>query len=85
MIRSFKPTNSSIISEVRYNDDNSALYIAFHTGLVYRYADVSLSRYVHFRDAESAGSYFNNRIKPTYPAVNLPYGFPKATNKAATA
>lgn len=83
MMRSFKPLKSSIISEVRYNDDAQRLYVQFNDGNVYGYSGVTLSRYVHFRDAVSAGSYFANRIKNNFIGARLPYGFPQNTATAS--
>lgn len=76
-VHSFTP-NSTSINEVRYNPAKEQLYIEFNTGTVYRYEGVSLSRYVWFRSADSAGTFFAERIKPNYVSAKVPTGFPKA-------
>lgn len=85
-MHSFIPSDSDVINEVRYNKDNTTLYVQFSSGEVYRYPGVSLSRYVFFRDSDSIGDFFNRVIKPNHVAARLPHGFPKAVSrKSATA
>lgn len=67
-----------MIAEVRYNTPEHKLYVQFHDGNVYRYENVSLSKYVWFRGADSAGKFFTSKIKPFYPATRVPTGFPRA-------
>ncbi len=80
MESTFKPEQSAIIDEVRYNKGNQKLYVKFTSGEVYRYDGVSTSKYVWFRSADSAGEFFSRNIKPNYPASRLPHGFPKAVS-----
>lgn len=73
----FTSPDSQIISEVRYWPNTNKMFIEFQTGLVYSYKDVSMSRYVYFRDSDSKGTYFAYRIKPNYVATRMPHGFPR--------
>lgn len=81
-MRSFKPS-SSMIKEVRWvpnsRDDNrnGSLYVQFSNNNVYRYSNVSLSKFTWFSRAESAGSFFDAKIKGEFPSTRLPNGFPK--------
>lgn len=87
-MRNFKPT-STMISEVRWVDnpdsDTGTMYVEFRGGDVYRYNNVSLSKFIWFRDSDSAGSFFDKKIKNQYPSTRLPNGFPKRAAVAASA
>ena len=77
-MKRFKPTNSSIIKEARLNTVTKRMYVEFKDGDVYRYDDVSTSRFVFFRDSDSKGEYFAKKVKPNHVAARLPHGFPKS-------
>lgn len=81
-MRNFKPS-SSMINEVRWVENskldnrNGTLYVEFSNGNVYRYSNVSLSKYTWFASAQSAGSFFDSKIKGEFPSTRLPNGFPR--------
>lgn len=76
--RWFRPHNSSLIDEVRFNVAESKLYIRFHGGKVYRYNLFPVRVYNEFTLAESKGSFFHQKIRPFFTAARVPTGFPKA-------
>ena len=80
--------NSSMIKDVRWvsdsdNNNNGTMYVQFSNSNVYRYGNVSLSRFLAFQNADSAGTYFDKRIKNSYVSTRLPNGFPKAAQLQA--
>jgi hypothetical protein len=54
---------SSNISEVRYQSGRSVLRVTFKDGATYDYYGVPVDVVVAWREAESAGKYFNSTIK----------------------
>lgn len=82
-VKTFVPSSSDLIKEARWvknSPTQGVLYVQFQNGEVYRYPKMSVSRMTYFMSAQSAGQYFNDKIKPNYSALRLPNGFPKATN-----
>lgn len=57
------PVASSSIASVGYDDEASTLELAFHSGGVYRYADVPRDVYEGMLAADSKGRYFHERIR----------------------
>ena len=58
------PVSSSNLAGVGY--ENGTLYIQFHSGGLYRYANVPLSVYQGLLSASSKGRYFHANIKDSY-------------------
>lgn len=59
-------TNSSQLQSGKYDDNESKLYITFHTGKEYEYNGVTPDKWEGLISAESAGKYFNEHIKRSY-------------------
>lgn len=57
---------SSAIKRIYYSARRRELFVAFITGRVYVYFDVSPAEYDAFRDAPSLGRYFNLHIRDHY-------------------
>ena len=60
---------SSVIAEVRYDDDRDLLEVLFHNGRVYRYLDVPPDEYEALIHADSVGRYFNQEIRTRYKVL----------------
>ena len=58
-------SNSSVISTVR--EDNSDLIVTLRSGKSYRYHGAA-EIFDTFEGARSHGAFYNERIKPVYPA-----------------
>ena len=56
---------SSNLAAVGY--ENNTLYIRFHSGSVYEYANVPTNVYQGFMNASSKGTYHHHFIKNMYP------------------
>jgi hypothetical protein len=62
----FLPKQSSVIAAVYYDEEESALDITFTGGKTYRYKGVPLEIYVGLMEAESQGTFFNQKIKGAF-------------------
>ncbi|HYI26347.1 MAG TPA: KTSC domain-containing protein [Bradyrhizobium sp.] len=62
----FIQRESSAISAVEYDEEDSALDITFTGGKTYRYKGVPADVYAGLLDADSKGQYFNSRIKNAF-------------------
>ena len=60
---------SSVIAEVRYDDEQELLEVLFHNGRVYRYLDVPPEEYEALVGADSVGKYFNQEIRTRYDVL----------------
>ena len=60
---------SSVIAEVRYDDDRELLEVLFHNGRVYRYLDVPAAEFQALIGADSVGRYFNQEIRTRYEVL----------------
>ena len=60
---------SSVIAEVRYDEEGALLEVLFHNGRVYRYLDVPPDEYESLIHAESVGRYFNQEIRTRYEVL----------------
>lgn len=60
------PVASSNLASVGYDADDETLEIEFHSGGVYRYADVPQAVYQELLSAQSHGSYFHENIRGEY-------------------
>jgi lysyl-tRNA synthetase class 2 len=58
--------DSSTIASAGYDEASAILEIAFAGGLVYRYRDVPPREFQALVGADSAGAYFNARIRGTF-------------------
>ena len=58
--------DSSVLRRAVYNQQESALFLEFTSGRLYRYSDVAITVFRELCSAQSAGSYFNNHIKHEY-------------------
>jgi hypothetical protein len=67
----FLPVQSSVMTAVEYNEEESALEITFTSGKTYRYRDVPLDIYIGLTDAESKGAFFNEQIKGAFEFVEV--------------
>jgi hypothetical protein len=60
---------STVIAEVRYDDEQELLEVLFHNGRVYRYLAVPPEEYDALISAESVGKYFNQEIRTRYDVL----------------
>lgn len=67
----FQAVASSTISGVNYNNKTSVLTIEFKNGSKYEYRGVPEDDYEGLMSASSAGSFFHDNIKNTYPAKRI--------------
>ncbi len=58
--------DSSNIEAIGYDSDQRDLYVQFHGGRIYVYADVPEQIYQELLQADSKGSYLNRELKPNY-------------------
>lgn len=58
--------NSSNITGLEYNKENSSLLVYFKGGSVYRYNEVPFEEYENLLHAKSVGSYLHRSIKGSY-------------------
>lgn len=65
------PVNSSAMTYVYYDEDTAELDVTFVGGKIYRYVGVPLAIYVGFLEAESKGTFFNERIKEVFPFIEV--------------
>ncbi|MEU1970410.1 KTSC domain-containing protein [Microbacterium sp. NPDC019599] len=63
--------DSTVIASVGYDDATAVLEIEFASGDVYRYFAVPRSAHRGLLDAESAGRFFAERIRPVYPTEQI--------------
>jgi hypothetical protein len=57
------PVSSSNLRSIGYDSNEEILEIEFHSGGIYQYFGVPLSRYEGLINASSKGSYFDGYIK----------------------
>jgi hypothetical protein len=62
---------SSMMSRVEYDEDDSELDITFKSGKTYRYRTVPPDIYADLLDAESKGEFFNEKIKDIFEFVEV--------------
>ncbi|MPZ57950.1 MAG: KTSC domain-containing protein [Rhizobiales bacterium] len=62
---------SSMITQVEYDDSADELDIVFSSGKAYRYFGVPPEVYAGLLDAESKGQFFNDEIKDEYPYAEV--------------
>lgn len=60
---------SSVIAEVRYDEERELLEVHFHNGRVYRYLDVPPEELEALTTADSVGRYFNQEIRTRYKVL----------------
>ena len=58
--------HSTAIKRIYYSARRRELYVAFHSGRVYVYLDVSQEEYDRFLAGPPLGQYFNSRIRDRY-------------------
>lgn len=59
---------SSMLAAVTHT--GTVLTVTFNNGRIYHYEDIPYSTYVEFTTAESAGSYYNQKIKGVFTRIN---------------
>lgn len=64
-----KRVASTVIAEVRYDDESGTLEVLFHNGRVYRYLKVPPEEYDALIGADSVGKYFNQEIRTRYKVL----------------
>jgi hypothetical protein len=65
----FIQVESSMIEEIAYHDNK--LYVRFHNGNLYSYADVPKELFDEMFNAESIGKFFSANIKKEFPFTKL--------------
>ena len=63
--------DSSVIVALGYDESAGILEVVFRTGRTYRYFRVPQAEFDALRDADSIGGYFNRKIRPRYPGVEV--------------
>src|ERR1044072_10039854 len=67
----FKPTkHSAVVSEVFYDQNHRELFVKLHNGAICGYGPISSYLYEEFRSAESAGNFWNTKIRNIYGTLN---------------
>jgi KTSC domain len=66
-----QPVKSSHIAQAGHDPVSRSLVIGFVNGDLYHYGGVPRGTYVSMLAAQSAGRFFNARIKGRYPATKL--------------
>lgn len=61
------PFESAAISDIRYDEDRSKLFVRFHDGDEYVYVGVPGEVHRSFIDADSKGQFFAYEIRDQYP------------------
>lgn len=61
-----QPIESSVIVSVGYDRKRRVLEVELAGGAVYQYLDVPPKDFMALLAADSAGRYYNQRIKPNY-------------------
>lgn len=61
--------DSSNIDAIGYDKETKTLFVAYKTGVVYKYFDVPAEVYQKFLDAPSKGHFMNTEIKNIYSFV----------------
>ena len=61
--------NSSNLSEAIYHPHSKILEVCFHSGHVYRYTGVPNSIFTELQRAESAGRFYNKKIKGKFSSM----------------
>ena len=64
-----KPVESKVLKTVGYDPASQTLELEFHSGRVYRYADVSPEKHAALMAAESIGKHYGLHIKPHHAAT----------------
>jgi hypothetical protein len=67
-----KAVDSSVLAAVGHDRATNVLQVRFRTGRVYLYLGVPRSRYNALLAADSAGHYFNEKIRTKFRAVRVP-------------
>lgn len=65
------PVKSSSISEVGYDPESRTLHVKFKTGASYEHTDVPPEKYVALTGTESAGKFYNTKIRPAHAVAKL--------------
>lgn len=63
---------SSVLTTVKYDENAKTLDVEFHSGAVYRYADVPAETFQNLLSAKSKGRYFGAHIRKCFAAERLP-------------
>lgn len=69
--------HSTAIERIYYSTRRRELFVAFNSGRVYVYFDVSQEEYDRFLGAPSLGQYFNLRVRDRYRFCELKPGAAK--------
>lgn len=58
-----KVTNSSFITEIKYDEDNKILVVTMKHGKEYEYLNVPIDVFKDFKNADSAGAFYSANVK----------------------
>ena len=61
--------DSTVINNIEYNSETKILTVNLKTGKSPRYANVSAEEIENMKSAESAGVFYNTKIKKTYSLI----------------
>ncbi|MDF2434871.1 MAG: hypothetical protein JWP44_4502 [Mucilaginibacter sp.] len=65
------PVTSSNLKSAGYDAESMTLEIEFHSGAVYRYANVPQEHFIGLITTTSPGAYFNANIRDQYPSTKV--------------
>ena len=65
------PVESSLMTDVKYDEKARELDIRFTSGKTYRYFDVPKNVYIRLLGAKSKGEFFNDEIKEIYQYAEM--------------
>jgi len=66
-----EPVDSSSLSSLGYDAHKHLLEVEFRNGGVYRYLEVPEEEFAALKEADSAGRYLNQEIKPFYSVIKV--------------
>lgn len=55
--------DSSVLHSAAWDEDTEGLIVIFHSGAIWHYDSVSYDKFAEFISADSAGAYFNSKIR----------------------
>ncbi len=64
-------TDSSAVIGHGYDSETKTLRVQFKGGNIYDLQNVPMEKYAAMTGSNSVGKFYNNRIKPLYPAIKL--------------
>jgi len=70
-MKSFSPTHSSTVANVKYDENRKEMEVEFKSGHRYLVPDVSEADYTSFEKAPSHGTHYHTRIRNNFAIRKL--------------